>query len=137
MEQFNWSVIFHKLQKRFLLSTETDPVDLRKIAKEANILPLYVSMSGFYAVNDKGELLTFTFDRLAEPIIESDKRISNTVFFHGSQTYPELIPLVPIKPVDGRECPYCFGTGIAPNQPPRVNNLVCYCGGLGWIPNEK
>ena len=134
MQHSDWHLIFRQLRERFLSSTEPDLLGLRKIAKEQSILPLVIDMSGFFGINDKREIFSFSFENLTEPIIENDNRIFNIVVFRGSETYPELKPFIPLRPVDGLECPYCLGTGIAPDQSTEINNLVCYCGGLGWIP---
>jgi len=39
------------------------------------------------------------------------------------------------KLADARVCPYCRGTGIDTYaEKLKTDAIVCYCGGLGWIP---
>ena len=64
---------------------------------------------------------------------ESDERMRNVALYQGSLTYPELKSLIPARPADAKDCPYCAAKGFDPSSLGK-QNIVCYCGGLGWVP---
>jgi hypothetical protein len=100
-----------------------------------------------FTINSNGEIISFAFsltandkivafpwDKSEEPRVESDLRLRNNALFGGSKKYPELAALIE-KPDDARLCPHCGGSGKDPYaEKLNVDNIVCYCGGLGWIP---
>ncbi len=76
--------------------------------------------------------------------LENDSRICNIVLFQGSKKYPELAGLVPARPVGAIDCSHCHGTGVEPftakvsaEHGLNPDVFVCYCGGLGWLPEAK
>jgi hypothetical protein len=113
-----------------------EPIDVRKVAAELRILPLIFEMGGCYALRSNGEVVSFSWDDPYNVEVENDARIRNSALFQGSQKYPELSELVPPRPQDARDCSYCKGTGIVQGLPPDfpMERIVCYCGGLGWVP---
>lgn len=50
--------------------------------------------------------------------------------------YPELKLLIPQRPVDALECPECEGSGGFGHLDPAVRDVICSCGGLGWVPKD-
>jgi hypothetical protein len=53
----------------------------------------------------------------------------------GSLKHPQLACLVPSRPVGARDCSHCSGTGrLALATTPGLENVICYCGGVGWLP---
>ncbi|MGE0128833.1 MAG: hypothetical protein AB7U82_12200 [Blastocatellales bacterium] len=131
------SKLIARLLKEFLAESAPSQLDLRRIAAEANALPLFTEMGGVYAINTHGDIISFSWDSLELPKEETDPRIRNIVLFQGSKKYPEIRCLIPEKPDDARICPHCQGTGIEPfSAKHNVDGVVCYCGGLGWIPKE-
>jgi hypothetical protein len=133
----------------FITSDGPDPLNLRSLANEQRVLPLVWDMGGVFGINADGDVISFSFnvdtknivafplDRTAQPRIESDLRIRNNVLFGGSKKYPELEGLIE-RPKDVRICPDCGGTGInSYAQKLNEESIVCYCGGLGWIPHES
>jgi hypothetical protein len=70
---------------------------------------------------------------------EAEHRHRNAALYQGSLLYPELRPLVPLQPADAHTCPGCGGRGVSPEgaELQRLTGrdaLLCYCGGLGWLP---
>jgi hypothetical protein len=55
--------------------------------------------------------------------------------FRGIRHYPELLSLLPTRPSTSRTCPDCLGTGVhrAILSNPQLRNIICTCGGAGWI----
>jgi hypothetical protein len=117
--------------KQFLAATSPDPMGLRKIAADLQALPLMLDMGGCFAVRCNGEVISFAWDTPAEVRVEKDPRIRNIVFFQGSQKYPSLRFLILPRLADAVDCPQCGGTR---KMDIPIKDLVCYCGGLGWVP---
>ncbi len=114
-----------------------EPLDLRKIAAELNVLPMFLDMGGCYGIRPNGEIVSFSWDEPYKLEVENDPRIWNLVLFQGAKKYPELKELVPIRSPDSVECPHCKGTGIIHGLVEHgisPQNIVCYCGGIGWLP---
>jgi hypothetical protein len=110
------------------------PPELQRLVAQENVLPLYGDMGGVLTITVEGEIRSFLWDDTLHGQIEFDPRIQNLALFHGSKKYPELAGLIE-KPPDAQVCPYCQGSGIAP-FPEELGRegIVCYCGGLGWVP---
>ena len=126
-----------KLQE-FLNETTPDVNDLRTIAQELKVLPLMLDWGGCFALQANGEIVSFLWDDERNVRQEKDARIRNLALFQGSKKYPELIALIPARSPEARTCPVCDGTGVAPIAVElKLDNLVCGCGGLGWIPPES
>jgi hypothetical protein len=49
----------------------------------------------------------------------------------ASRRFPDIRGLAPRRGAESKVCPGCKGTGRLPDVP---ENIVCACGGLGWIP---
>jgi hypothetical protein len=112
-----------------------DHVDLRQIATDKHALLLYADMGGALALRPNGEVISFRWDRPESVETENDPRIRNLALFQGSKRYPELEQFIPPRPSAAKTCPHCHGTGVAPEAASLgIGNIVCYCGGLGWVP---
>lgn len=129
------SALITKLIKSFISDSAPDPTNLQQLVAEKQVLPLFLDFGGMCAINPSGDILSFLWDDTEHPLMESDPRIRNLALFQGSKKYPALKSLVPKKPEDARVCWGCGGTGIDPYAV-KLNSdaIVCYCGGLGWIP---
>lgn len=125
-----------KLQE-FLSETTPDLMDMRLRARELNALPLTCDMGGCFAIRANGEIISFLWD-YQDVRQETDARIRNIALFQGSKKYPELKALIPPRSPESKDCSYCNGTGIEPMSAKlHLDNIVCYCGGLGWLPPES
>lgn len=118
----------------FVAETTADPLRVRIAAKALNALPLLYDMGGCYLLRANGDLISFAWNSPDEWRTESDPRIVNIALFQGSKKYPALASLIPSRPPDSAVCPQCGGTGR--DQHTQLANVVCYCGGLGWIPSD-
>jgi glycine/D-amino acid oxidase-like deaminating enzyme len=115
------------------------PLDLRKLAGELNLLPTTLDMGGCYAIRSDGEIFSFLWDSPYDLRPEDDPRIINIVLHQASQRYPELAGLKPQKPTGAQICSFCNGTGdplFGKDLKLEHNNIVCYCGDLGWLPPD-
>ena len=120
----------------------SDPIDLRKVAAELNVLPMSLNFSACYGVRPDGEVVMIDFDEDApyKLHLETDPRICRLVLCQGAKKFPELNELVPIRPSDAEDCLSCGGTGIEPMNIKLgfdEERIVCWCGGLGWLPKEE
>jgi hypothetical protein len=118
-----------------LSNSSTDNAEVRKVATETNALPLHYGLGGGMALRPTGDLLEFSWANPRDTKEVDDPRLMNIALFQGSKKYPELEALVPTKPSNATVCPYCKGTGYPTSAlNSNIENIVCYCGGLGWIP---
>jgi hypothetical protein len=119
---------------QFLADSSPETLNLQRTAATLHALPLYLDWSGCLAIQTSGQIIYFDYDMPDSVRIEEDPRIRNMALFQGSKKYPNLHVLVPIRPPDATECPHCNGKGELPES---MKNIVCYCGGLGWLPPTK
>ena len=126
-----------RLCDNLISGVDEDRLGLRRFAAETEILPLMPDWSGFFGIDQHGQVVAVTYDNIDAPHLVEDERVCNMVLFRGSKLYPDLSFLEPIKPEDAQLCPTCSGTGIVPNLPSEIaNKIICYCGGLGWVPKK-
>lgn len=120
-----------------------EPIDLKKFAAELNVLPLSINFSTCYAINPDGEIAVLDFN--GENIytfleFERDPCIRSLVLCQGAKRFPDLSELMPVRPNDAIDCKNCEGTGIEPINKKLgydTERIVCYCGGLGWLPEDE
>lgn len=120
--------------ERRLAEFLTNRVDFGPIVQKFGGLPLILDMGGCYALRPDGEVVTFAWDEPHDCKVEQDPRLRNMALFQGAKKYPELAPLVPPRQADAVDCSHCRGTGRFPTGDVPIDNVICYCGGLGWIP---
>jgi hypothetical protein len=116
------------------------PLNMRKLAAELYMLPMLFDMGGCYGIRPNGVIVSFAWDEPYSLNEEHDPRIQNTILFQGAKKYPELEGLVPIRPTDADECSHCRGTGVIQGfaeQGLSLENILCYCGGIGWLPHAE
>jgi len=104
-------------------------------ARRLGLLPVWGDWVGSYALTPELEVV-FSEDFLlagVEPV--TDPRLRVITLFEASRRYPELSHLMPVRGPEDRTCPGCNGTGVVPNIPPEQRDkIICWCGGLGWVP---
>ena len=123
----------------FVAGNESDP-DIKKLQRTAEkfgLLPI-----GFFwdpvCITPGGDLVSFTWDGHEDQNIETDPRLINSLLYQGIKKYPELVELMPLRGENDVDCEHCGGTGIDPLVSEHgLFNIVCYCGGLGWLPKEE
>lgn len=129
--------IINNLIEKFLHTSNTDPNNLKDVVCKINALPVVFDMGGVYCIKPDGKIISAIWDDTESWREETDPRICNIAVFQGSKKYPELCELVPERPEDAITCSYCNGSGVEPMAIQlNTDNIVCYCGGLGWIPNQ-
>lgn len=123
-----------ELIQDYISEVTNDPPEVRQLVIQHKVLPLIWGIGGVYTIHPSGDIISFPWDDNSQGQIELDQRIRNLALFQGSKKYRELESLIE-KPENARVCPYCGGTGIDPYaEKLNTDAIVCYCGGLGWIP---
>jgi len=108
-------------------------IQMARQAKIFALLPCHLELGGWYGLSPDGEIKSISWESHDVPKDEGDERIRNAVLFQANIRYPELELELPTKNESDQTCPYCGGSGRAPYSE-TIDNLVCYCGGLGWVP---
>jgi hypothetical protein len=108
---------------------------LRAAARELNVLPLLPSDGErWYGVRPDGDVISFDIRHPYEPIEEEDLWKRATTLSRAAEEYPALEPLVPPPPLSCQTCARCGGSGLIIRS---GNNVLCICGGLGWMPSTE
>jgi len=108
---------------------------LADVVREFLALPLWLAVGGCYAIRADGELVEFGWDGPSGFVALDDPRLVNLALHQGSLKFPQLAPLVPTRPEAATTCGHCSGEGkLAVTTDPGLEQIVCYCGGLGWLP---
>jgi hypothetical protein len=108
----------------------------QQVLRELQVFPMLLDLSGGYAIRPDGEVIKFFADGSIKWSIESDQRVRNIALFQGSKLFPEIRELLPSRSANSETCPQCKGTGRVPGlKEAEEVNIICYCGGLGWIPS--
>ena len=126
------------IEAKIVESIDGDPNILaRRICTEAHALPLLFDFTAIMAIRPDGELVWIDEDLSRVRPVE-DERERNVGLFQGSLRDHDLDFLVPPRPADAVDCPDCRGTGRIPfpeGSEHLADRVVCYCGGIGWLPS--
>jgi hypothetical protein len=120
--------------QEYLSDPDHDALNLRQLAARFEALPLCVDWEKCWALRPDGQVVVFAHES-GDPNLrtEDDARMINVALFQGSLTYPEIQSLVPARPADADDCPFCDATGLKTERL-EGQTIICYCGGLGWVP---
>jgi hypothetical protein len=97
-------------------------------------LPLYVGFAETIAIQADGTLIRWSHEGEwpgVRPVAEATW--VNIALARCVATYPELRRLLPTRPSDAISCDGCGGTGELLHLPSHLREVVCKCGGLGWL----
>ena len=127
--------IERQIQKRIeelIISSDPDPADLRRIAWQLNALPILPDMSGCLALRPDGSFIYL--DEETEKVTEVfDPKFILVALVNGSEKYPELKALLPVRPDTAIDCDNCQGTGRFIFESQLYKQAFCgTCSGLGW-----
>lgn len=108
-----------------------NPNDVGRIAHAFGVIPLLFDWSAFMGMDANGTFSFISWDepRKVDSVVSAD--LQDLAILSGLRFYPELATLLPERPIDATICKSCGGTGDLG----LADNIVCRCGGLGWIPD--
>ena len=102
------------------------------------LFPAYADIGGGSAVDRDGEVwyseepMEWTDVRRVE-----DPALRHAILGVAVRRHPELAHIWPKRGANDLQCPGCGGTGVFGGLPVQVrHNIICQCGGLGWIPGD-
>ena len=131
------SNLIHEEIERYASGSEPDSLKLRDAASQLKALPLICDAGGCFLVRPSGDVISFAWGSVEEWSVEVDERIRNLALFQGSRNYSWLHALIPSRGEAAPVCPVCGGSGTDPaSEKLSLSNVVCYGGGLGWIPEN-
>lgn len=114
-------------------ATSTDALQAAQVHRA---LPLWADWTGCILLRPTGELQFVAWahpgdaERLGAAG-QHDLAMAHAARAVGSRRFPAVVGLAPQRTASARECPSCHGSGRVDAAPP---NLICQCGGLGWLP---
>jgi hypothetical protein len=124
--------LIRSLVERWLDSP--DRPDLTETVRASGALPVYSDVGGTLLLRPNGEILfldAVTGDD--EPQLETDQGWRITAVVVGAERYPELRPLLPIRPAVAEKCDACAGQGRIRVAEISHGFLCGTCRGLGWL----
>ena len=105
------------------------------VAARHHVLPLMDDFMGCWALTMAGELAFVPHEEPGRLELVRDHPVEaigiHVALAQGSRRYPELVSIGPQRPPDAIPCTTCDGSGRIPGIP---ENILCSCGGLGWLP---
>ena len=116
---------------------DDDPPVAQAGAARHNVLPLLNDFMGCWALTVEGDIVFFSWDA-PEVLDPTSDRPVDLLGAHvaralGNRRYPALAGIAPQRTPDAVSCESCDGAGHIPGAP---DNLLCACGGLGWLPSS-
>jgi|SRR5205809_4631610 len=110
--------------------------ELMRISRLHHVLPLWTDWVGCIALQPTGYLVFIAWDdpekiEALGAAGDQDRRMAHTARAQGSKRFPAISGLAPVRDDSARVCPSCGGSGKLASVP---DNIVCECGGLGWVP---
>ena len=106
-------------------------VDLASIRRLHKILPLLVDSGGVSGITSEGHVLEVMWDSPGTARV-ADPHMRDLTLIVGARQFPFLRTLLPEPGPRPKVCPMCGGSG---SPGPGLENVVCWCGGLGWVPD--
>lgn len=102
------------------------------VCKEEQMLPLHSTSIYIWALRLDGQVYCMDHEAFGHPLeLEHDPLTRYAVLFHGAQTYPALMELLPPIPDGAHVCTSCTGKGWVESQSSYPDSCFS-CYGLGW-----
>ncbi len=109
--------------------------EVQSLARREQLLPIYRDWTGFIGINSEGRLFFVDTEEQSSPKVLDSPAFAHVALAQSRVHFPALAPLVPRRAADSRDCPSCGGTGqVVIGGHAIAENVVCACGGLGWLP---
>ena len=122
--------------RNYLTHPEEGAGELLRCAQLHHVLPLWTDWMGCVALRPTGQVVFFAWDdpEKVEPVGaggDHDRRMVHAARAEGSRRFPAIAGLAPVRDASARVCASCGGSGKLASV---AENIVCECGGLGWVP---
>lgn len=95
---------------------------------------VFTDWVGIFTIDGAGTPYFSERTDLADRAEVEDVRLRNLVRHLAAVRYPDLTRFEPVRSADDYDCPSCRGTGQLRLPPNTRGNIICTCGGLGWLP---
>lgn len=120
----------------YLVAGPSEPAAAHEVASRHRVLPLFNDFMGCWALEMDGQLVFCAWEAPETMAPVSDRAVDGTgahvALALGSTRFPALAAIRPVRPADAVPCTTCDGAGRLAGVPA---NVVCACGGLGWLPS--
>lgn len=124
------------MKRHATLRSDWSPVPgVVELAEAHDFLPLYADFGGIAGLTSDGNVVEMGWDDAA-PILVDNVRRRDLYLLRGTTRYPELRAIVPRRSPEAKDCRDCLGTGTFSIDGQAIPGVICWCGGLGWIPIE-
>ncbi len=122
--------------QNYLTHPDEGAGELLRFAQQHHVLPLWTDWMGCIALRPTGQLVFFAWDdpEKVEPVGaagDHDRRMVHAARAEGGRRFPTISGLAPVRDASARVCASCGGSGKLASVP---EDIVCQCGGLGWVP---
>lgn len=128
---------FERLLREVSTDWPDDPMNLSSIAGCHGFLPLSLDAGGVVGLKRDGSIVCVNWEDPGQekPIVRARER--DSALIDGATRYEFLKALLPVRSSNEDVCSECRGTGKHPLAvAANVDNVVCLCTGLGWIPGD-
>jgi hypothetical protein len=104
--------------------------------RQRGLTPVWADWVGGFGLTPEREVVYI--DHRSGGVVEpvEERHLCHVTLFTASRKFPELAHLAPERLPGDPTCPSCGGSGQfrgLDGRPP-AENIVCFCGGLGWLP---
>jgi len=112
------------------LARGTSGAAAEEAARKFDALPLYEGWDGWALLTETGEVLDATDEGVVSP---AEDPLRTMYLVKGSETYPELAALLPIRSATSIDCPHCKGSGWMRIGDEGGRFRCGECRALGWV----
>ena len=113
---------------------------VRTAVRKHDFLPLYLGWIAVLGIRPDGTVVRWNHEDEhggdadnAVPEPENNPYWQRMALARGAKRYPAVAGLVPSRPDEAITCGVCEGTGELPGVEDLEMDLICECGGLGWL----
>jgi hypothetical protein len=106
---------------------------LSALVRAHKALPLYSGWTETIAIHEDGVMVRWVTEEWPGAQELDDRTWVNLALVQGAARYPELRDLIPTRPDNALTCDSCQGAGRIPGLPDNLKQIICGCGGIGWL----